>query len=457
MIRYRRIGVLVALALVCGVSASWAQPDRDDAVKREIERRFDVLPLRDGLALRPKVPIAGVRSVEISDGAIAVDGQPATGAELRSRLGAAADPVLRLSYLDDAARRALFGVAAPPSPDAAAPPSAAPTSPPPAVSDIAPPAPQAPDLDGNNARRRPRGDSRSGDRVRVGRSVNVDEGEVIEGDVVAVGGSVRVDGQVQGDVVAVGGGVSLGPLAVVDGDVTTVGGELRRDPGATVHGKAQEVRLGGFEFGDWTWGRNPIGIWWRSMLGSAFALVGTLARVAVLCLLAVLVVLFGRDYMDRAGAVATTSSLKAAGVGFLAQILFVPLLVITIVVLVVTIVGIPLLLLLPFALLALTAVALIGFTAVANRVGSFAASRFGWPERSPYAVTVTGVLILLLPVMLSRLASLGGGVMFPMAMVLGMAGVLIEYLAWTVGLGAVVLTCLRRGGGSQTGEPSPAA
>ena len=102
------------------------------------------------------------------------------------------------------------------------------------------------------------------------------------------------------------------------------------------------------------------------------------------------------------------SSLKAGAVGFLAQILFLPLLVITIVVLVVTIVGIPLLLLLPFAILAIAVVALVGFTGVAHRVGGIAARGSDGLNRVPYAVTVIGVLLLMLPVMLARLVSLGG-------------------------------------------------
>ena len=445
MIRMGRMSVLVALAIMCGASMSWAQGGRDDALKREVERRFDVLPLRDGLALHPKTPIAGVRSVEITGGTIAIDGQPATGAELRAKLGPDADRLLQLSYLSDADRQALFA-----SPAAPAPPA------PPAAPEIAaPPMPVEPPVPPRSPR--PRFGRRNGDRVRIGGDVTVEEGEVIDGDVVSVGGSVRVDGEVQGDVVSVGGSVSLGSHALVQGDVTVVGGPLHRDAGALVRGKAQEVSIGGLEFGHWNWRRNPVGLWWGSTVGSALAFVGTIARVAVLCLLAALVVLFGRDYMERAGAVAATSALKAGAVGFLAQVLFLPLLIITIVVLIMTIVGIPLLLLLPFALLAIGVVGLIGFTGVAHGVGGLAASRFGWQAQNPYTVTIAGVLILMLPILLSRLASLGGGVLFPMTMALGIAGVVIEYLAWTIGFGAVALTRFRRSGDSRVGEPSPAA
>ena len=442
-----RMSVLLTVAIMCGPSVSWSQDSRDDALKREVERRFDVLPLRDGVALHPKTALPGVRSVEITGGTIAIDGQPATGAELRAKLGAGADAVLQLSYLTDSARRALFAGPAAPTPPV-----------PPATPDlpqIAPPS--TPELPPPPRPRRRGIDRRDGDRVRIGGDVTVEEGEVIDGDVVAVGGAVRVDGEVRGDVVAVGGTATLGSNSIVDGDVTVVGGRLNRQEGAQVRGKAQEVSLGSLDLGNWrNWRRNPVDYWWSSRLGSAFAFIGTLARVAVLCLLAALVVLFGREYMERAGSIAATSSLKAGAIGFLAQILFLPILVITIVVLVVTIVGIPLLLLLPFAILAIAVLALIGFTGVAYRVGGLAALRFGWQEQSPYAITVLGVLLLMLPVMLARLISLGGGVMFPMAIALGIAGVAIEYLAWTIGLGAMALTRFQRRGDSRTGEPSPA-
>jgi hypothetical protein len=457
MIRMGWIGVVLTLVFVSGASPSWSQERRDEALKRDVERRFDVLPLRDGLALHPKTPIAGVRSVEIAGGAIAIDGQSATGAELRSRLGAAADAVIELSYLTDDARQRLFS-------DQPAPPAAPPALPAPVPAPVtpeftAPPLPERPFVPLPRIARRMRDRDRdrgNGDRVRIGGGVTVDEGEVVDGNVVAVGGSAQVNGTVKGDVVAVGGGVTLGPHASVERNVTVVGGRLTRDAAAIVGGKASEIGLGSIDFGKWTWQRNPVGFWWGSMLGSAFAFVGTLARVGMLCLCAALVVLLGRESMDRAGSVAATESLKAGAVGVLAQILFLPLLAVTIIVLVMTIIGIPLLLVLPLVLLALAIVGLVGFSAVASRVGGLVAHRFGWTTTDPYTLTIVGVILLMLPIILSRLAALGGAVMFPMTMVFGIAGGVIEYLAWTIGFGAMAIARVRRRYDSQAGTPSPA-
>lgn len=432
MIRNGGIGLLVVCALLGGVTAGWGQDRPDTRLRSDVERRFEVLPLREGIALRPRGANPGVRLIEMAGDAIALDGVPATGAEVRARLGGDADVILRLSYLSETDRRALFAL----SP--AAPPPVVPS--PPSVTAPPPPAPPEPPAPPRPERRR----DTSGDRVRIGGSVDVAEGETIEGDVVAVGGSVNVDGEVLGDVVAVAGSVKLGPHADVGRNVVSVGGAIARDPQAQVGGKLSQIGITGLEFGDWSWRRNPVGTWWGAMVGSAFALVGTLARVAVLCLLTALVVLFGRDYMERAGNVAQRQSVKAGLVGFLAQLLFVPLLVITIVVLVLTIVGIPFLLLLPFAILLVAVFGLIGFTAVAHLVGSAATRRLGWSTDNPYLVTVTGVLLLMAPVILSRLIGLGGGgPLFPITLSLGIAGALIEYLAWTVGFGAVALARFR--------------
>jgi hypothetical protein len=42
MMRIGRMSVLVALAMLCGVSAASAQDARDAALKRDVERRFEV-------------------------------------------------------------------------------------------------------------------------------------------------------------------------------------------------------------------------------------------------------------------------------------------------------------------------------------------------------------------------------------------------------------------------------
>ena len=234
--RFRRPGALFLLVAGIGwVSVTLlaqTQSAASDALRREIDQRFEVLPLSNGVALRPKTAVPGVRLVELTDGTIAVDGSPVTGQELRTRLGAGADAVLRLSYLGPAERQAL--VSRPSVPE------------PPAVPEPPPPRPES---ERPNRTAIPPRVTR-GNSVRIGGSVTVEAGQLVNGDAVAVGGSAHVFGEVRGDVVAIGGSVDLGPQAVVSGDVVVVGGEVHRDPGARVGGEVQEIGLRSARFSE---------------------------------------------------------------------------------------------------------------------------------------------------------------------------------------------------------------
>ena len=237
------LALAAAVSVWAGPAAAQAPPAENAALRQQIERRFEVLLLTDRLVLRPRSAGSSVRLVELAESTIAIDGQPATGAEVRDKLGADADAVLRLSYLDMAQRRALFGGAVPAAPSVPTLP-APPAAPEPPIQP-APPPPIEP--------REPRR-TRRGDQVRFGGNVRVDEDEVVVGDVVAIGGSARIDGEVRGEVVAVGGNVELGPRSLVTEDIAVVGGTLERAEGARVQGDLHEVSIGDIDFGDWRMG-----------------------------------------------------------------------------------------------------------------------------------------------------------------------------------------------------------
>ena len=421
--RRHRLAAWLALVLVAagvGGGRAVAQTSAPQTLRQHVEERFDVLTLQDGLALKPKSPVRDVRWVEVTGGTITVNGAPVSGAELRDRLGDDAGVVMQLSYLDPAAQAAMFRGAG----------SA------PAVE------PSTPDQSTSRESR-----SAEGGQFKLGGSITVPVDEIVSGDVVNVGGAIHVLGEVRGDVVAIGGTVELGPAATVGGDVTVIGGSLLRDPAARVGGEVVDVGSGSME--SWR-ARFPHGRWregWGGRtFGSAVSLLSTLTRVAVLCLLAALVVLVGRDHVARISARAAAEPLKAGAIGLLAQLLLLPLLVVTIVLLVVTIIGIPLLRLDPL------------YPAGAGRRGARrfhlrGVSRGPSAERArraagwgPYATTIAGILILVSPLLLARLLGLAGGVVFPMTLGLLVIGTILEYLAWTIGFGAVALTRFNRPG-----------
>jgi len=217
---------------------------------------------------------------------------------------------------------------------------------------------------------------------------------------------------------------------------------IRRDPAARVGGEINEIGLGEVNAGEW-W-RWPLmggmpGAMFGSAFGSLFALISTGTRLAIYCILACFVLLFGREYVERIGARAASEPMKAGIVGFLIQLLFFPVLIASIVVMVVTIIGIPLLVLVPFALLAFALLCFVGFTAVIYDVGRLAAMRLGADGQNPYLVAAIGMVVLLSPVLLSRLIGFGGTLVWPITGSLLLLGLLFEYVVWTVGLGAVAL------------------
>jgi cytoskeletal protein CcmA (bactofilin family) len=98
-----------------------------------------------------------------------------------------------------------------------------------------PATPAAPEAPAAPARRAPL--NRSGDVMRIGSDIHVEKDQVVEGDVFALQGDVRVDGHVRGNVASTGGDVYLSSTARVDGDVLCVGGELHEEEGAIVGGQ----------------------------------------------------------------------------------------------------------------------------------------------------------------------------------------------------------------------------
>jgi hypothetical protein len=436
---------LVAWSSTSMTGSAQTVTDRDrQALGRQIEQRFDVLPVQGGIVLKPKMGGRDIRSIELTGGSIAINGDAVTGAELKRRLNADADLILRLSYLEPSEQRALFEPSSAPNVSAAPAVPPAPTASAPAAASSSPTAttpPAAPTAPGHSS-----ASGRKSDRVHIGGSVDVGTDEVVEGDVVAIGGSANIDGRVQGDVVAIGGAVNLESHADVQGDVTVIGGQLRRDPAARVGGEVHEIALSGINITPGAMRsalRQRRGLLAGSARSPVFTFISTVARLVVLCILASIVLLFGRAYVDRVSLRAASTPVKAGAIGLLIQLLFLPVLIATIVVMILTIVGIPLLLLVPFALAALALLLLIGFTAVAYDIGRLAVSRFGWEGQNQYVIAALGITIVLSPLLLSRLVGFAG-LLWPLTWTLLVVGIIAEYLAWTVGLGAVALLRLER-------------
>jgi hypothetical protein len=464
-------------------SAPVAAPaESRQGLRQTLEKSYEVLPLHNGVVLRPRKERLGVRTIELSGDTIAVNGERVTEGVLRAWLAADADPVLRLYRLPPRERQALFGMQSGEVPAAAAPAEqAAPGlttgeteipaegEPPAEAPDTAPPVPPAPpsaappDTDTSDTPA-----STSGSKVNLFGGITVEKDELAEeavailgsvhvegevsGDVTAVGGSTIINGRVGGSVTAVGGGVRLGPKAVVDGDVTSVGGSIVRAEGSRVQGQTSEVAMvpSGGDWGD-------VDISFSPFLNGTMDLFWQLASTGILALLVGLVLLVARGPMDKVELQVVREPWLAGGVGFLAQVILVLLAVPVTILLIITIVGCALIALYPFLFIALWLAALVGYAAVAHRLGSFLEVRFGRRFGSPYAVALVGVLAIEMWSLLGRVIGLAGGPLRFISFGILLFGFLVRYVAWTVGFGAVLMARFgsSRGGALPATVPPP--
>jgi hypothetical protein len=447
-------------------NASSATPERAQ-LRQSIQKLYEVLPVRGGLLLKPRTSKVGVKTIELADGNIAVNGETVTPSVLRAWLGDDAPAVLQLSELPPVERRQLFGLSATEAegtgsasvpkvsgdlPKPAAKPETTVPTPPDGEETEAPAPPEPPEPPSPP----PAPTSVStGPRVRVGGGVRVEANEIAE-DVVAIGGPVHIDGEATGDVSAiggsatingkVGGGVSavagsvhLGPKAEVGGDVTCVLGHIDAAPGAKIHGAKTEVSPGEVMSGRH---RNVhVDVW---PFRGTFHFVGRVMSVMLLALLVCLVLLVARPMVERLDARVVAEPWKAGLVGFLSQIFFLPLLLVLTLVLIISIVGCAIILLYPFLFLGLMVAALVGFTAVAYRVGRLFESRFERNFGSPFAAAVLGVLAIEGMALIGRLLDLAPFVNVLAVLFLVLGGI-VQYCAWTVGFGAFVLDRWERG------------
>jgi len=291
----------------------------------------------------------------------------------------------------------------------------------------------------------------TGSRIALGRNVTIERDEEVRDGVFVVGGSVRVDGRVHDAVVAVGGDVELGPEADVRGDIVLVGGALTRASGARMTGSVSNVHFGSW-WPRWTFGTNwGDGRRFWSWLGFAAAT----ARVTVLAILMAFIVLVARARVARVGRAAAAEPGRALLVGLAAEVLFVPLLLIVSIALALTIIGIPIVaVFVPIAVLAAIAAALLGFTALACRLGEWIEDRLGLRIPSAIVATAIGFLVIVGPAFLARLVGVGPAPFGAAAFSLLAAGAILEFGAWTIGLGATLMTGFGRW--STTPPPIPA-
>ena len=179
--------------------------------------------------------------------------------------------------------------------------------------------------------------------------------------------------------------------------------------------------------------------------GRWISLAGTLARVSVLGVLMVMMLIVARAPVARVGRAALAEPLRAFVIGLAAEIFFVPLLVAASIGLAMTIIGIPFVAVLVLIALVVAAFAFVlGFTALACRIGEWIEDRLGWQPGNAFVATAIGFVLLLALTLLARMVDVASGGSAPLTFAMMAIGLTVEFLAWTTGVGAAIITGLGR-------------
>ena len=265
------------------------------------------------------------------------------------------------------------------------------------------------------------GDMLNSDLVVFGGNVVIEEGGQVTGSIVIFGGTVTMNGTMDGDLVLIGGTGSLGEKAVVGGDLVTVGGSISRAEGAIVKGETRTQPT--IEISPPTVPEVPsvpevpnVPEPPKVNVNNPIgSAIQTLVMAIVMGALAMLLVLFIHPQMDRVAQAAVSQPLLMGGAGLLT--LF------AIIVTGITIILLPVALLAAFLLLPLAWV--LGITSLGMEFGD----RFTRAIGQSWAPTLSagfGTFLLMLIV--------GGMGIVPCV------GWIVPFLVGLVGVGAVALT-----------------
>ena len=285
-----------------------------------------------------------------------------------------------------------------------------------------------------------------GAHILLGQDFELGEGATSPEKVIVLGGSATINGHVEDDLVVVGGSIHLGPTSIVDGDVSVVGGELDRDAAAQVDGDVHVAHVSLPWNWNWAWGL-PVGLpsigrlWWQ---GAALAF--TIGRIVLILLLSMMLVAVAPRRIASIAAQFVSAPGVSTVCGFGAEILFAPALICVAVVMIITIVGIPLLAALPLLVAAFALMWVAGYAAVAGVLGARLRGT-DWYLHGVRPIDVfLGSIVLSSLTIVGQVLLLSGGWLAPLAFVVRSTGWFIEYMAWTMGLGAALVAWLRPGG-----------
>lgn len=309
-------------------------------------------------------------------------------------------------------------------------------------------------------------------RVHVDEDVTIEEGEVVDGTVVVIGGRLRVEGGIEGDAVVVDGALDVRDGGYIDGEARVAEARIVRNDGEIRGGIVdvleaerdqrdelrdrlrdeirEEVRrdlrneirsVARFEDDD----SYSIMAPFRPVIRGVGGVIEKLIAVFVLGLIGAGFLAFAGENMDAIAETARRSPGRSAMVGFAGSLLLVPVWLLGALALIISIVGIPVAVAwLPLFPIAAVLAALLGYVTVARNAGEWLAdSDFpwtGWIRKSnPVFTLVGGLLALSTAFIAAHVISIAPFLGFLSGLLFAI-GVIVTVLAAQIGFGAVLLT-----------------
>ncbi len=268
---------------------------------------------------------------------------------------------------------------------------------------------------------------RGRDVVRFGEDIHIGEHELVQGDVVAIGGDIVIEGKVRGNVVNVFGDTELHGTAVINGDVVTVMGELNEYHNPRVRGETVSVAGGAPNI------QLPF---LNYDTGNLWGVVTRVVKFVIFTLLLLMIIYFLPDRTRISSDHVFGSFFKSLGVGVLVLLVGSVVVLILGVVLSITIIGIPVALLL---VLSYGALLLLGYFVSALALGRILCKKFGPEGASSFLCGFMGLFLITLP---GFIAAMMWVVPFlaPIQLLLKTIAVFVTFLTVTLGSGALIIS-----------------
>ncbi len=270
------------------------------------------------------------------------------------------------------------------------------------------------------------GQTLNDDLLIIGGNVDFKPGSQVNGNVLLIGGALTAEGTIHGDLSVLGGTAKLTDSFILNGNLTTAGSSVDRRPGAQVNGQVNNAESnpqltlpGGIRITDYGNATHPV-----------LRVLGFFLRLFLWTLIAMLVVMFVPDHLERSAQAALSQPLVSGGMGLL-TVVVAPILI---VLLAITICLIPAAILSAFILVAAWA---FGLIALGYELGKRIVASL---KQSWHPALTAGLGVLTLMTVLNTLEA-----------VLPCVGWIPKALIGLVGLGAVILTQF----GRHTYTPAP--